>query len=231
MDRKVRGKDKAPSLLIPLLRRRTFITPATTWIANNYIKALAFTNAQFARTREKRNLRFVDLLKRARLAYAFSEAAPEITFRSRLSQGSQTYSAVLLSIYGIDICLADTTPKSISHYAGECYILNGNITVRQSNYLWIALREPIERRLHSIEIIASPPADLSKFVVPLLRFINFVFDAEARPLACAELRFLVHFLRFVNRWLFLLKSRRKWKSNKRKAENGYTFLGYLLSTA
>lgn len=38
-----------------------------------------------------------------------------------------------------------------------------------------------------------------------LRFINFVFDAEACPLASAELRFLVHFSRFVNRWLFLLK--------------------------
>lgn len=39
------GRDKAPSLLIPLLRRRTFITPATTRIANNYIKALVYGRA------------------------------------------------------------------------------------------------------------------------------------------------------------------------------------------
>lgn len=63
--------------------------------------------------------------------------------------------------------------------------------VCQSNYLWIALRKPIERRLHSIEIIASPR--IYRNLLHQLRFINFVFDAEACQLASAELRFLVHF--------------------------------------
>lgn len=182
----------------------------------------SFTDVQFARMGEKRDLRFVDLLKRARLAYAFSNVPgrTEITFRSRLSQGSRIYRGSYLRRprYLCRRC----APKSISHC--QANVIYWMIISRYVNQITCGSCYASQS---SGDCIASKLSRrrprIYRNLLHRLRFINFVFDVEACRLASAELRFLVHFfLRFVNRWLFLLKSWWKWKSNRRKAETGYT---------